>query len=283
MYLRDHGISVEIDDLGEYISILSATDFDRALSRFELTLISDASNLASNDLIGRALNKNGALCWARLLAGSQEVPVDSKWSGEIEAASILGIRKPELIQTETWTDGEHTYRLLCTSLPESPAVSETPELSSDAAAITATWIAELQSYLERLRAVSTERVACAKDRILETIYDQWGVLFPIDEYCTAHGNLHWANVTAPLLSIVDWDNWGVAPYGYDVGFLLARSALVPRVSLLIETQFNDVLRSAEGKASVLFACAVMLRHLAKSDQPDALRPALEELASRHLM
>jgi len=262
------------------MSALSAEDFESALVQFGLARMAEIYSLPSGDLVGMAQNKNGALCWARVMVMPLGFFAGGKWSGEIDAVA-LAVPKPVLIQQETWTEGDITYRLLCTSLTESPAVSREPTLGADAPAVTIKWMADLRSWLERLEAVPTERVACATDAFLETIDKTWGLTFPVERSSTAHGNLHWANVTAPLLSITGWDSWGVAPQSYDIGFLLAQSVLVPRMSLMIEAQFNDRLLTPEGKASVLYACAVLLQEPPQMERGDALAPALEALALRY--
>ncbi len=45
-------------------------------------------------------------------------------------------------------------------------------------------------------------------------------------FSTAHGDLHWANLTGPTLTLVDWEGWGSAPVGYDAANLCLRSLYV---------------------------------------------------------
>jgi hypothetical protein len=46
-------------------------------------------------------------------------------------------------------------------------------------------------------------------------------------WTTAHCDLHWGNLTAPTLTILDWETWGRAPAGYDAATLLCTSLGFP--------------------------------------------------------
>ncbi|MFH8407183.1 phosphotransferase [Streptomyces sp. NPDC018019] len=65
----------------------------------------------------------------------------------------------------------------------------------------------------------------------------------ITEWATAHGDLHFANLTADGPVILDWEGWGIAPYGYDAALLYVYSLLVPATAARIKQEFADVLDS----------------------------------------
>lgn len=46
-------------------------------------------------------------------------------------------------------------------------------------------------------------------------------------WTAAHCDLHWGNVTAPTLTILDWETWGKAPARYDAATLVCTSLLQP--------------------------------------------------------
>jgi hypothetical protein len=46
------------------------------------------------------------------------------------------------------------------------------------------------------------------------------------ERVTGHGDLHWGNLTTMPLTLLDWERWGLVPFGYDAGLLHASSLLV---------------------------------------------------------
>jgi hypothetical protein len=53
---------------------------------------------------------------------------------------------------------------------------------------------------------------------LDTRVPAWG---------TAHGDLHWANLTGPQLTLLDRERWGRAPLGYDAAHLYISSLTEP--------------------------------------------------------
>ncbi|MEU3312800.1 hypothetical protein ABZ743_09095 [Streptomyces sp. NPDC006662] len=42
----------------------------------------------------------------------------------------------------------------------------------------------------------------------------------IRETTTGHADLHWANLTRAPLVLLDWENWGRPPVGYELALLL---------------------------------------------------------------
>src|SRR5262249_18638582 len=42
-------------------------------------------------------------------------------------------------------------------------------------------------------------------------------------WATAHGDLHFANLCAPNLHLLDWEGWGLAPAGYNAATLHSHS------------------------------------------------------------
>jgi hypothetical protein len=52
----------------------------------------------------------------------------------------------------------------------------------------------------------TQRVSRVLGGTVDTTYTEWA---------TFHGDLHWVNITAPRLSLLDWTDWAPAPRGND--------------------------------------------------------------------
>ena len=52
----------------------------------------------------------------------------------------------------------------------------------------------------------------------------------IRRWVPAHADLNWANVTAPVFSLFDWEDWGNAPQGLDSASLWASSLAVPALA-----------------------------------------------------
>lgn len=96
----------------------------------------------------------------------------------------------------------------------------------------------------------------------------------VDEWATAHADLHWANLTGPQCEILGWEGWGAGPRGLDSATLWGYSLAVPEVAEVIEREFADDLATRSGKIAQLFTCVELLRmvvqvqHLTRS----AVRP-----------
>lgn len=98
---------------------------------------------------------------------------------------------------------------------------------------------------------------------------------------TSHGDLHWANLTAPRLVILDWEQWGLAPYGYDIATLYCHSLLVPETAATIRHRFTHMLDSPDGRRAQLLTIARMHGRTRMGDYTDLVIP-LHRLADEIL-
>lgn len=97
----------------------------------------------------------------------------------------------------------------------------------------------------------------------------------------AHADLHWANVTAPLL-LMDWEGWGQAPEGFDAATLYACSLLQEDVATRVRDAFQ-VLGSPAGLAAEATVCAQLMQSVSRGDNlalADRLRDWSAELRRR---
>lgn len=63
----------------------------------------------------------------------------------------------------------------------------------------------------------------------------------------AHGDLNWANVTAPQFCLFDWDDWGMALRGIDAAWLWGNSLVFPEVAERVQRERRHDLESRDGK------------------------------------
>jgi hypothetical protein len=86
-------------------------------------------------------------------------------------------------------------------------------------------------------AVNTDRVAVRQQYMDRAIPEFVGIPAPaVTCWTTAHGDLHWADVTAPL-RILDWEGWGSTPEGFDAATLYAYSLLQPATAARVRAVF----------------------------------------------
>ena len=120
----------------------------------------------------------------------------------------------------------------------------------------------------------SERLAAAGARGISPAHIRW---------TTAHGDMHWANLTAPSLTILDWEGWGRAPAGTDAATLHAYSLLVPEIAAEVHRTFADILDTRDGLLAGLLATVRLQRRIGHGDDPILARPLqrrARELASR---
>ncbi|WP_143831849.1 hypothetical protein [Nocardiopsis sp. CNR-923] len=98
-------------------------------------------------------------------------------------------------------------------------------------------------------------------------------------WVSAHGDLHWNNITSPECFLLDWEGWGMAPLGYDAATLYCHSLLVPEAAARVREEFSDVLDTLDGARSQLLVIARMLRRSTHGDYPALVTP-LHRLADR---
>ncbi|MGH3870570.1 MAG: hypothetical protein ACRDSR_03480 [Pseudonocardiaceae bacterium] len=91
-------------------------------------------------------------------------------------------------------------------------------------------------------------------------------------WTTAHNDLHWANITAPDLVILDWETWGRAPAGYDVATLYCTSLLCPEIAQRIRDAMASLLDTASGRIATLAATVRLLRFIDCGDYLPLAKP-----------
>lgn len=101
----------------------------------------------------------------------------------------------------------------------------------------------------------------------------------VKEWRTAHGDLHWANITKKPLQLFDWEGWGGAPAGYDAAVLLAYSLPAPATASKVREVFEDLLRTETGRLAQLVICAEIIQASERDEIHARLRPYAEALAA----
>ncbi|WP_223809376.1 phosphotransferase [Nocardiopsis listeri] len=170
--------------------------------------------------------------------------------------AVRDVPKPSFIQTVHWMSGGLVCRAEEMTLIGEPVVSTTytldkaPELSDQ-------WWEELSAALEGLARTVTDRVSLVQDDIERSIREAFGASIDttVSRWVIGHGDLHWANLTAPRLSLLDWDSWGLMPRGLDAAKLWESAFRVPDFAEEITERLVSDLACRDGKLSRLWVCA----------------------------
>ncbi|MGH3673741.1 MAG: hypothetical protein ACRDSH_24440, partial [Pseudonocardiaceae bacterium] len=201
--------------------------------------------------------------WVRVDSRSLSRIQSQSWVGAEAASVIPDVPKPAWFQSATWTDADRgrVWRTEEMELITEPVVAEHGTMLIAEPNLPRHWWTELRSALSTLAEYRTFRVSGRQELITRRVNQ----IFPdavdttITEWTTSHGDLHWANLTAPTLYLLDWGDWGLAPRGNDAACLGASALTIPEIAARVHTEFHDDLDSRAGKIARLWVCSNILR------------------------
>ncbi|HYJ57979.1 MAG TPA: hypothetical protein VEW64_01330 [Methyloceanibacter sp.] len=230
-----------------------------------------------------AVGPGASRSWVKISA-LRGVESHRQRDAELAAVEIRDVSRPALLASRAWTqDGRH-WLVLQMSLAASPRIEAGNFAGAAAALIDAPWIASLKQALDTLRKLDADRMCISADEVSALIKGRFGPGAPhkVDEWHCAHGDLHWSNMTYPHLMLLDWENWGRAPRGYDAAHLLVFSCARPEVLQKIETAFAADLDTSSGRVALLAVLARRLRDIEAGALDAAYKPHVEAMARRVL-
>lgn len=199
--------------------------------------------------------------WLRVISEPVSWAHGQFWEGNATAAGIEGVAKPAWLASHEWEQSDRRFKAELMSLVTAPVCSATAALRSPVG-LPDSWWQVLRCSLDALAGWPTTRVSHSQDlatrRLLASFGDRLDPV--VREWTTAHGDLHWANLTAPDCWLLDWETWGRAPAGYDAAMLYCTSLLHPETAGRVYDTFADVLETPEGtRAQVCAAAKLLLR------------------------
>ena len=233
--------------------------------------------------IGTAAPRSGGRFWVRATAEHHDWAHGEAWTGNVDAAAITGVPKPELVARVEWDEPPVVvYAELLSYVPE-VACSPTPELTAELTLPDAWW-AGLHTALDALAGHPTTRGTGDPDAYLRDLERLYGrpLGLPAPELRTEHGDLHWANLTQPRPYLLDWEYWGRAAAGYGPALLYCHTLLVPAVAGRVRHEFADVLDAPSGRVAQLAAAAHILDRAHRVGDYRELRHPVQEHAHQLL-
>jgi hypothetical protein len=225
-----------------------------------------------------AATSSGEPRWLRAVTEDTRWAHGDFWTGNADANTITGIPKPVVLGITEWQEGPRRVRAELMTLipghPVSPAgtLTSTPRLPH-------AWFAALRRSLDILAATPTTRVCVDRDTLTRRIRTRLGIeTDPATlTWTTAHGDLHWANLHAPRLAVLDWEGWGQAPAGLDAATLYCYSLTEPATARRVRTVFRDILTTPAGITAQQYVIARLLDRADTGDHPQLTAP-LQTLA-----
>jgi hypothetical protein len=181
------------------------------------------------------------------------------WTGNQDANTLTGVLRPRVLEVAEWSEGDVRCRAELMTLVPGHHVSATMTLDRPGPA-DQQWWATLRRSLDAVAASHTRRV-CLDPATLAERVGAFGVTvdLPSLAWTTAHGDLHWGNLTTPDCWLLDWEAWGSAPAGYDAASLLCASLAYPATVGRVRAVFADVLDTPTGLIAQFAAAARFLK------------------------
>jgi hypothetical protein len=235
--------------------------------------------------VGARVRQDGRDAWLRVVFEDPDWGIGDYLGANVAANEIRDVPKPEVTRWEEWDDQDRRLRgELMTYVPE-PPVSDTMLLSS-APDLPENWFDTLARALDALARHPMPRNGVDLDDLNNGALAYFGLsVNPAAViWTTAHTDLHWANVTAPILTILDWETWGRAPAGYDAATLYCTSLLDPTTCHRIRRNLAAFLDGPAGELAVVLAAVRLLRFVDGGELTDLGEPlrARAEHAARAL-
>jgi hypothetical protein len=204
--------------------------------------------------------------WVRIEARAVAHIDGQGWNGIECAATLRGVARPAWYQSLSWQSGDVVWRADETELVIGQPIRSAAAILMVDPGLSDTWWATLTSSLSALARHGTTRVATQTMRLVtqEHVSSVIHRAHPdvdtaIDEWNTAHGDLAWQNLTAPDCVILDWEDWGMAPRGYDAATLWHMSLAVPGLAERVYRELRADLDSRSGLLCQLMGCAMAAR------------------------
>lgn len=244
-----------------------------ALARAALNVLPAANTHEAWGWHGRTLSQAVTTphgpAWLRVACAPIGQAVATFWDGSIEAERAMpaSVPRPRLRLWHDWNDQGWEYRAELYDYAATRPAATSPVLTAIPDLPTAWWAA-VRVTLDDIASVRTSRVTIQQSYLDHTMPRLLGT--PIDTtaprpWTTAHGDFHFANISAPTLCLVDFEGWGLAPAGYDAATLHSYSLLVPPVAARIRTELVEMLDTPAGRFAELVAITELLQAATRGD------------------
>ena len=229
------------------------------------------------------IDADGRLRWLRLVFASRRG--GKLWDGPYSADQALPdtLPRPHLVDSYEWSEGQRWYQATVWTYLAQPVISPSPDLACPVDLDDAWWsqLVDAMTVLAEVE-VPRKRLVLTQDyihRIGAFIPDvvRLGFDTTVRRWCSAHGDLHWANLTRTPLAILDWEGWGLAPAGFDAALLYAYTLAVPETAARVRTAFASVLDTPDGLLAELVAAATIVQ----AGQRDPVHARLAPLVLDH--
>ncbi|MGW0864395.1 hypothetical protein [Streptomyces sp. NPDC002611] len=213
--------------------------------------------------------------WVRIERRTLGKIPDQGWNGTECAARLKDIALPEWHGCVVWRDADTPAMWRADETGLLPGAPIGTAVLSTAPGLPDQWWEALNASLDSLAAQETRRIATpdtvtiTQSLVTEAIRGVFSGDFDttVERWVPAHADLNWANMTAPVFSLFDWEDWGHAPLGLDSASLWASSLASPALADRVRHERRSDLESRDGKLMMLYACSKILGPHGHSEDP----------------
>ncbi len=257
-----------------------------AADQFDVRPVGGVVHTSRHHSVGRQVRAGEEDAWLRVVYEDPEWGIGNYLEGTVSANSIQGVPKPCVTHWKEWADNGRRLRgELSTFIPDS-TLSRGMVLASELK-LSGHWLVRLRRALNAISAHPLPHQGLDLGYLNYGLVAFFGITvdFMAVPWTTAHSDLHWANVTAPDLFILDWEMWGRAPAGYDAATLYCTSLLCPETAKKIHDAMAYILDTDSGRIATLAATVRLLRFIDCGDYlplAGPLRDHAHNLIQRHL-
>lgn len=239
------------------------TRLRRAATHFHVRPIGKPIFRGQDRTIGSRARDSEGDSWLRVSWSHRYWADGDYWTGNQDAAAIVGVPKPTLIGDPfDWDEPDHLCRAELMTYVADQTCSTTEELTSTLD-LPESWWSDLRGALDALSKQETSRGTPDQETVTRRLlaYFGSGIDPTVTAWEPAHGDLNWTNLTRPNLVLFDWESWGVKMAGYDAATLYVLALRVPDVAVRVHATFADILDSPDGVRAQLMVIARYLRRV----------------------
>jgi hypothetical protein len=227
----------------------------------------------------KVIDQSGASYWLKVFGLTSEK--NERWQAEVEADSITGVRKPELIRQITWKHADEFWVARLTTFATG-IVEAGPWAEVGAGRVEHAWLESLNESLEALA-----KQSCTRLHIQTGLFERWlwrhfrrRMPTTPSDWVPSHNDLQWSNLSHPELSILDWEWYGRSPRGYDQGMLIAYSCHDDELVARLEEVFRPAFESDIGTFGKIFAAHTIRNSIRSGWLIPSMKMPIERLIGR---
>ncbi|GAA3126224.1 hypothetical protein JOF29_002576 [Kribbella aluminosa] len=235
--------------------------------------------------VGCRVLDSGEDAWLRVVYADPEWGEGNYLDQNVAANAIHDVPKPVVKRWREWEDNARRMRGEVSTFVADAAIS-TGMVPYSEVDLSDQWLSELNDALQALAAHPTPQHGIDADDVNDGIRAFFGIDLDITSvpWTTAHCDLHWANLTAPTLAILDWETWGRAPAGYDAATLVCTSLTYPDLARRISRALSEFLDTRAGRIATLAAATRLLRFADGGELVEVAQPVRQHVTEilKHL-